>query len=326
MPPRRPGQRGEDVTSRTLTLGGTAYPVLLPKARDPRLHVAAVIVTIHVLGQLGLGFQVSVPQILAAILTTFIGVAIAFRRTRSFMWPASAMLTGSGVALILRVPGTPPDEQWSPTPGTCSPASPRSRCRRSTSSGTGARTSSTRRTSGWWSRSSCSAAAESSRSTSGGRRSTLDDHRLRRHPRGRPAHHRRLRLLPTPRRSGSPSPSRSGCWPPRALHDCPVGVRPRVRLRLLARDRVLARGLDLPVLHDHRPEDRAVRTGRPRRVRVPRRRGRHAAHGAAGRRVRHQGRPARRSRRRVRGPATARPGLPSQDRRPTTSGGGPAVS
>ena len=29
------------------------------------------------------------------------------------MWPASAMLTGSGVALILRVPGTPSDEPWS---------------------------------------------------------------------------------------------------------------------------------------------------------------------------------------------------------------------
>ncbi len=102
------------MTSRTLTLGGTAYPVLLPKARDPRLHVAAVIVTIHVLGQLGLGFQVSVPQILAAILScAVIEVVITFRRTRSFVWPASAMLTGSGVALILRVPGTPSDEPWS---------------------------------------------------------------------------------------------------------------------------------------------------------------------------------------------------------------------
>jgi Na+-translocating ferredoxin:NAD+ oxidoreductase RnfD subunit len=104
---------GEDVTSRTLTLGGTSYPVLLPKVRDPRLHVAAVIVTIHVLGQLGLGFQVSVPQILAAILTcAVIEVAITFRRTSAFVWPASAMLTGSGVALILRVPGTPADEPW----------------------------------------------------------------------------------------------------------------------------------------------------------------------------------------------------------------------
>ena len=82
------------MTSRTLTLGGTAYPVLLPKARDARLHVAAVIVTIHVLGQLGLGFQVSVPQILPAILScAVLEVAITFRRTRSFVWPATAMLT-----------------------------------------------------------------------------------------------------------------------------------------------------------------------------------------------------------------------------------------
>ncbi len=29
-----------------------------------------------------------------------------------FVWPASAMLTGSGVALILRVVGTPADEPW----------------------------------------------------------------------------------------------------------------------------------------------------------------------------------------------------------------------
>ncbi len=103
-----------DVSSRTLTLGGTSYPVILPNVRDPRLHVAAVVITIHVLGQLGLGFQVSVPQILAAILTcAVLEVAITFRSKRSFVWPASAMLTGSGVALILRSPGTRADEPWS---------------------------------------------------------------------------------------------------------------------------------------------------------------------------------------------------------------------
>ncbi len=53
------------MTSRTLTLGGSTYPVILPNIRDPRLNVAAVIITIHVLGQVGLRFQVSVPQILA---------------------------------------------------------------------------------------------------------------------------------------------------------------------------------------------------------------------------------------------------------------------
>jgi Na+-translocating ferredoxin:NAD+ oxidoreductase RnfD subunit len=101
------------VSTRTLTLGTTAYPVVLPSIRDARLHVAAVIVTIHVLGQVTLRFHVSVPQILAAILTCAVmEVALTFRRTRAFVWPASAMLTGSGVALILRVPSTPPGDHW----------------------------------------------------------------------------------------------------------------------------------------------------------------------------------------------------------------------
>ncbi len=99
--------------ARTLSFGGSTYPLVLPNIRDPRLHVASVIITIHVLGQLGLDFQVSVPQILAAIATCWIlEVAITFRQARAFVWPASAMLTGSGVALILRVVGTP-DDPWS---------------------------------------------------------------------------------------------------------------------------------------------------------------------------------------------------------------------
>jgi Na+-translocating ferredoxin:NAD+ oxidoreductase RnfD subunit len=101
------------VTSRAVTFGGSSYPLVLPSLRDPRLHVAAVIITIHVLGQVVLHFRVSVPQILAAILTcAVIEVALTFRQSRSFVWPASAMLTGSGVALILRVVGTPPDDPW----------------------------------------------------------------------------------------------------------------------------------------------------------------------------------------------------------------------
>lgn len=101
------------MTNYTLTLRRRSYPVVLPNVRDARLHVASVILTIHVLGQLGLQFQVSVPQILAAILTSaLLEVALTFRSRRAFVWPASAMLTGSGVALILRVPGTPRDEPW----------------------------------------------------------------------------------------------------------------------------------------------------------------------------------------------------------------------
>ena len=96
-----------------IRIRGTSYPVVLPKLRDPRLTIAAVVISLHVLGQVGLNFQISVPQILAAVGTTFVlGVIITFRQTRSFVWPASAMLTGNGIALILRVPDTPLHDHW----------------------------------------------------------------------------------------------------------------------------------------------------------------------------------------------------------------------
>jgi Na+-translocating ferredoxin:NAD+ oxidoreductase RnfD subunit len=102
------------VTSRTLRVGANAYPLILPNVRDPRLHVAAVILTVHALGQVGLHFELSVPQILAAILTcALLEVGLTFRQSQALVWPASAMLTGSGVALILRVVGTPRDDPWS---------------------------------------------------------------------------------------------------------------------------------------------------------------------------------------------------------------------
>ena len=100
-------------SSHALTLGQRSYPVVLPSVRDPRLHVAAVIISIHVLGQVALGFRVTVPQILAAIVTcAVIEVALTFRKTSTFVWPASAMLTGSGVALILRTTDTTAGDPW----------------------------------------------------------------------------------------------------------------------------------------------------------------------------------------------------------------------
>ena len=102
------------MANRTISLRGSEYPLILPSIRDPRLHVAGVILSVHALGQLGLHFQVSVPQILAAILTcAVLEVSITFVQHRAFIWPASAMLTGSGVALILRVVGTRADDPWS---------------------------------------------------------------------------------------------------------------------------------------------------------------------------------------------------------------------
>jgi hypothetical protein len=101
-------------TLRTLRVGKRDYPVVLPSVRDPRLHLAAVIISIHVLGQTALGFRVSVPQILSAIVTcAAIEVVLTLRRTGQLVWPASAMLTGSGVALIFRVLGTERGDHWS---------------------------------------------------------------------------------------------------------------------------------------------------------------------------------------------------------------------
>lgn len=96
-----------------LHLGTRAIPVVLPRLADSRMHLAAVTMSLHVLGQLGLGFRVSVPQIFTAIVTAaFIDLVIEFRRSGRLVWPASAMLTGSGVALILRVVGTERGDHW----------------------------------------------------------------------------------------------------------------------------------------------------------------------------------------------------------------------
>jgi hypothetical protein len=112
--PASPTAPPRPAPSRAIRIGAASYPLVLPNVRDPRLHVAAVIISVHVLGQIGLHFWVSVPQILAAILTCWvIEVAITFAKSRAFVWPASAMLTGSGVALILRVVGSQPDQPWS---------------------------------------------------------------------------------------------------------------------------------------------------------------------------------------------------------------------
>ena len=89
-------------------------PVVLPKLGDPRLHLAAVITSLQILGQAAFHFRLSIAQILLSLGTcAVLEIAITARKQRVWMWPASALLTGNGVAFILRVPGTDHGDWWS---------------------------------------------------------------------------------------------------------------------------------------------------------------------------------------------------------------------
>src|SRR5256885_5321958 len=99
---------------RSVRIRGREYPVLLPSIRDPRLHVAAVLLTLQVLGQTVLDFRLSVAQILACLAAgALIEFGVSFFKDKTIMWPASGLLTGNSTAFILRVPGTLHGDWWS---------------------------------------------------------------------------------------------------------------------------------------------------------------------------------------------------------------------
>jgi Na+-translocating ferredoxin:NAD+ oxidoreductase RnfD subunit len=86
----------------------------VPSRSDPRLRLAVVIVGLQVLGQLGLGFKLSVAQILASIgVCALVEIAITYRQQHVLVWPASAILTGNSTAFILRANGTHHGDWWS---------------------------------------------------------------------------------------------------------------------------------------------------------------------------------------------------------------------
>src|SRR5438067_10888002 len=100
-------------TAPSILIRGTPYPVRLPKLRDPRLHLAATITSLQVIGQIGFDFELSIAQILISLATcAVLEVALAVWRQGVLLWPASALLTGNGVAFVLRVPGTAHGDWW----------------------------------------------------------------------------------------------------------------------------------------------------------------------------------------------------------------------
>ena len=62
---------------RQVTIAGRPYEVVRPRLEDPRFHLASVIISLHVLGQTMLGFDVSILQIVVAVGTAgMVGVVV----------------------------------------------------------------------------------------------------------------------------------------------------------------------------------------------------------------------------------------------------------
>lgn len=105
--------KGETADLPTIRVGARRYPVLLPNRRDPRIHLSVVTVSLFVLGIGWLDFRLSIPQILAALVTSaVIETTLTIRRTSMIVWPASALQTASSIALLLRVAGTESGDLW----------------------------------------------------------------------------------------------------------------------------------------------------------------------------------------------------------------------
>jgi len=78
------------------------------------LKLSAVIVSLQVLGQAGLGFKVSIAQILVSTgVCAAIDVGVTLRRDGVLAWPASGLLTGNSIGFILRASGTQHGDWWS---------------------------------------------------------------------------------------------------------------------------------------------------------------------------------------------------------------------
>jgi len=99
--------------SETAGMTRSTLTFVKPSLRDPRFHLASTILTLHVLGQTVLDFRVSAVNIAAAILTCgVIEFAAKITTERTIAIPASAMLTGSGIGLILRLPEATVGDPW----------------------------------------------------------------------------------------------------------------------------------------------------------------------------------------------------------------------
>jgi len=100
--------------ARTVRIGNRVVPVVLPRIRDPRIHLAITILSILTIGMVWLDFRLSIPQIAVAMLACgVIEVVRTYRASGTLVWPASALQTATSTALILRITGMQAHDWWS---------------------------------------------------------------------------------------------------------------------------------------------------------------------------------------------------------------------
>jgi len=98
----------------TWQIGDRPIPVKGPTVRDPRLHLAVIILTLIVIGMVWLDFRLSIPQFALAFLACgLIELGYVYRQTGTLVWPASGFQTATSTALILRVTGMHAHDWWS---------------------------------------------------------------------------------------------------------------------------------------------------------------------------------------------------------------------
>ena len=99
---------------RSIEFAGRTIPVIGPSMRDPRLHLAAVIVSVIVIGTALLDFRLSIPQIvITVVVCAAIEAAHRLVTTGALVWPASGMQTATSTVLVLRVVGVEHGDWWS---------------------------------------------------------------------------------------------------------------------------------------------------------------------------------------------------------------------
>lgn len=100
--------------SRSITVRGRVIPVIGPNPRDPRLHLALVIVSVITIGTALLDFRLSVPQIVITVgVCAVVETIYRFVSSGALMWPASGMQTATSTVLVLRVAGVEHGDWWS---------------------------------------------------------------------------------------------------------------------------------------------------------------------------------------------------------------------